>query len=180
MKSDYKKASMFMLILFFIIFIIAVTGTLPVCAPQEDGPAADQAAHIGSRAPSFSLVDLEGEAQTLENYAGRPLIINFWTTWCRYCVAEMPLLQELHASGEDVLVLTVNVREQKEAVEEFMRGAAYTFPVLLDEKGDVAAAYRIRGLPTTFAVNADGVITAMRVGAFDARRLAALVESAMK
>jgi thiol-disulfide isomerase/thioredoxin len=126
------------------------------------------------------LVDLQGEEQAMENYTGRPLIINFWASWCRFCVVEMPLLQELYASDENVLVLAVNIKEQKEDVAAFIRDAGYTFPVLLDEKGEVAAAYRIRGLPTTFAVNADGVITAVRVGAFDAQDLAALVESTMK
>lgn len=185
--EDQKKASRRLtfpvrLPVFLIIFslIIAAAGTLPGCAPPEDGPATEQNPHIGSPAPSFRLADLEGEAQALENYTGRPLIINFWTTWCRFCVAEMPLLQELYVSGEDVQVLAVNIKEQKEDVAAFIRDAGYTFPVLLDEEGEVAAAYRIRGLPTTFAVNADGVITAVRVGAFDAQGLAALVESAME
>ena len=187
MRGDHRKAfrrfslslplPIFLLVLSL---IIAAAGALPACTPQEDGSPANQDSRIGSPAPSFRLVDLKGEAQALENYTGRPLIINFWTTWCRLCVAEMPLLQELYGSGEDVTVLAVNIKERQEDVEVFIRDAGYTFPVLLDENGEAASAYRVRGLPTTFAVNADGVITAVRIGAFDAQGLAALVESAME
>jgi len=187
MRGDHRKASrrfpfLVRLPVFLLIFplIIAAAGTLPGCAPQEDGLTTEQASPIGSQAPSFRLLDLEGKEQSLENYTGRPLIINFWTTWCRFCVAEMPLLQELYGSGEDVTVLAVNIKERQEDVEVFIRDAGYTFPVLLDENGEAASAYRVRGLPTTFAVNADGVITAIRIGAFDAQGLAALVESTMK
>lgn len=176
MRSSYKKA--FLLSVLCVIMIAG--GIMSGCAPTENVPAAGQNPLIGSRAPSFSLTDMEGREQTLENYTGRPLIIYFWTTWCRFCVAEMPLLQDLYTSGEDVQVIAVNIKEQPKVIEEFIRDAGYTFPALLDDQGKVATTYRVRGLPTTFAVNADGLITAVRVGAFDAKGLAELVESTMK
>ncbi|MEW5919662.1 MAG: TlpA disulfide reductase family protein [Bacillota bacterium] len=151
----------------------------PQAAPREQ-VSPEEAPRIGFRAPAFSLPALSGGKQSLEDYAGSALIINFWTTWCRYCVDEMPLLQELHDSAAGVVVLAVNVQEKQEVVESFINSAGYTFPVLLDEEARAAGAYLVRGLPTTFAVNARGVITAVRVGAFDAKGLAALVESALE
>lgn len=144
---------------------------------EDEETSDEEAPRIGFRAPSFSLKGLDGETHNLEDYAGKAVVINFWTTWCPHCVVEMPFLQDLHERGNDVVVLAVNVREKREDVQEFIDSEGYTFPVLLDDQARVSSAYMVRGLPTTFAVNGVGVITAVRVGAFDAAGLDALVES---
>ena len=89
-------------------------------------------------------------------------------------------MQELHESGQDVAVIAINVQENRDDVEAFISGEGYTFTVLLDKQAQISAAYQVRGLPTTFAVDGTGIITAIRVGAFDAEGLAALVESALE
>lgn len=184
------KRSGILLIAFLL--LILVTAGYAGCAGQENGVnnngaveleervSDEEAPRVGSRAPVFALHDLDGESHSLKNYEGRPVVIKFWTTWSPYCVAEMPLLQELHESEKKVVVLTVNVQETKEDVEAFNSAEGYSFPVLLDERGKVSASYQVRGLPTTFAVSGQGIITAIRVGAFDADGLAALVESTEK
>lgn len=182
-----KRSSPSLLLLITLLFALIIGATLSGCTPgggdqggEEVPPEQvprEEAPRVGFSAPAFSLTDLKGEAHSLENYQGQALIINFWTAWCRYCVQEMPYLQELHDADTDVVVLAVNVQEKKDVVENFINDAGYTFPVLLDEEGRVSASYLVRGLPTTFAVDAGGVITAVRVGAFDAAGLAALVES---
>lgn len=139
---------------------------------------AEYAPKIGSPAPLFSLRDLEGEVRKLEDFRGNPVILNFWTTWCPYCVDEMPLLQELHTSGEDVVVLAVNVRESKESAQKFIADKGFTFPVLLDSEGKVFKSYRLRAYPTTFALNAEGIVTSIKIGAFNAAGLEKLVRSA--
>ena len=156
-------------------------GTNGDAAPEQDeGDSTAEAPRIGYRAPRFSLTDLNGEVHSLEDYAGRAVLINFWTTWCPHCVIEMPLMQELHESGQDIVVLAINVQEKPEDVDAFISDAGYTFSVLLDEQAQVSGAYQVRGLPTTFAVDGTGIITSLRVGAFDAEALAALVESTVK
>jgi peroxiredoxin len=132
----------------------------------------------GSLAPLFSLKDLEGETLELEAFRGSPVILNFWTTWCSYCVDEMPHLQELHTSGKDVVVLAINVQEDKKLVQKFIDDKGFTFPVLLDSDGEVFKNYRLRAFPTTFALNAEGVVTSIKIGAFNVAGLEKLVRSA--
>jgi len=171
------------MLLITLLLVAAAGGVVAGCAPgggNEKDESADEAPRIGARAPLFSLTDLNGDVHSLDDYTGRVVLINFWTTWCPYCVVEMPFMQELHDSGQDVAVLAINVQEKKEDVEAFISAEGYTFPVLLDERAQVNGSYQVRGLPTTFAVDAAGMITAIRIGAFDAAGLAALVESAVK
>ncbi len=173
----------------FILFLafagmVLLSGCAPGNVPEEIGETPPggaelvvEAPRLGYRAPAFSLSDLEGKEHSLDDYAGQALILNFWTTWCRFCVQELPYLQELHASSADVTVLAVNVQEKKDLVANFIHTAGYTFTVLLDEGAAVAGTYLVRGLPTTFAVNAEGIITAVHVGSFDAPGLAELLKS---
>ncbi len=196
-KADYlfraqPRPILLVMLLIVLLLIVSVGAGVAGCAPggdngtnddtleSEQEGAADEAPRIGARAPRFTLMDLDGEPRSLEEYRGRAVLINFWTTWCPYCVIEMPLMQELHESGQDVVVLAINVQEKKEDVEAFMNEEGYTFTVLLDERAQVNGTYRVRGLPTTFAVDGTGTITAIRVGAFDAAGLAALVKSAVE
>ena len=177
------------MLLFGFMLVTSIGASTMGCTSERENKAGEEgetegfveeAPRIGSKAPSFSLMDLNDNLHNLDNYAGKPVLINFWTTWCPYCVVEMPLMQELHESGQDVAVIAINVQEKKEDVETFIDGEGYTFTVLLDKQAQVSGAYQIRGLPTTFAVDGTGIITAIRVGAFDAEGLAALVESALE
>lgn len=176
------------MLLFGFLLVTSIGASTMGCTSERENKAGEEgetgfveeAPRIGSKAPSFSLMDLNDNLHNLDNYAGKPVLINFWTTWCPYCVVEMPLMQELHESGQDVAVIAINVQEKKEDVETFIDGEGYTFTVLLDKQAQVSGAYQVRGLPTTFAVDGTGIITAIRVGAFDAEGLAALVESALE
>ncbi len=183
----FRPIQMIMLLAVLLLLTSIGTGIMGCASVGDKGTGeeaekeefVEEAPRIGSKAPSFSLMDLNDNLHNLDNYAGKPVLINFWTTWCPYCVVEMPLMQELHESGQDVAVIAINVQEKKEDVETFIDGEGYTFTVLLDEQAQVSGAYQVRGLPTTFAVDGTGTITAIRVGAFDAEGLAALVESAL-
>lgn len=84
--------------------------------------------------------------------------LNFWATWCVYCDEEMPDLQALSEENEDLVVLAVNVREDKDLVESYLEEGGYTFPVLLDETGDISAKYLVSGMPTTYFINTKGIL----------------------
>ncbi len=186
-KTKYLSRSMFhplffVMLLITLLLAFSIGTSVTGCSSGGDSGTndeVDEAPRIGAMAPRFTLVDLGGESRSLEDYLGRAVLINFWTTWCPYCVIEMPLMQDLHESGQDVVVLAINVKEKKEDVQAFISAEGYTFPVLLDERAQVNSRYQVRGFPTTFAVDGTGTITAIRVGAFDAAGLAALVESAV-
>jgi cytochrome c biogenesis protein CcmG, thiol:disulfide interchange protein DsbE len=127
---------------------------------------------IDKYAPDFQLTALSGEGVSLSDYKGKPVVINFWATWCGYCVEEMPLLQDIYdnRAGDGLMVVAVNSGETTSQAKEFMQAYGYSFPVLLDRSQDVTIDYKIRGFPTTFFVDADGVIRDIKVGAFTSRQ----------
>jgi peroxiredoxin len=120
----------------------------------------------GSVAPDFELPDINGEMVSLSDYAGRPVILNFWATWCAPCRVEMPALQEAQAEyGDDgPVVLTINQEETAERVTEFFDEVGLTLPALLDEDAEVGVAYSAFFLPTTVIVGPDGIVSAVHRG----------------
>ncbi|MDR1625485.1 MAG: TlpA family protein disulfide reductase [Spirochaetia bacterium] len=114
----------------------------------------------------FSLPLLGGKTQTLSALKGKIVFLNFWATWCPPCRAEMPDMEKLYQrfKNEGLEFLTVNIREDEEAVKTFMNEFKLTFPVVLDYNGDAATKYGIRGIPTTYIIGRDGRIIAAAVG----------------
>ncbi|MEN8213780.1 MAG: TlpA disulfide reductase family protein [Pseudomonadota bacterium] len=117
-------------------------------------------------APDFELVDMDGARHRLSDYRGKPVIINFWATWCPPCRAEMPSMNRgWHKVKEEVVMLAVNVGEDEDKI--FVFGADYPidFPILLDQSGDVIKQWPVKGLPTTFVLDRVGNIRYIAVGA---------------
>lgn len=113
---------------------------------------------VGKEAPNFTLRNLDGEEVSLKDYRGKIVLINFWATWCKYCDKEMPDLQKLNDENEDLVVLAVDVRESKSTVEEYIKKGGYTFPVLLDEKGNVSTTYLVSAFPTSYFIDKEGIL----------------------
>lgn len=125
----------------------------------------------GTKAKNFALKDLQGKTVTLDQFKGKVVVLNFWASWCPPCRGEMPEFSEMDKefkkSGEAVL-LTVNMtdgqRETKSKVLKFIADNKYTMTVLLDEKGEAAAAYDVRYLPTTCVIDGSGVVKGQLIG----------------
>lgn len=130
---------------------------------------------VGQMAPDFTLTGIDGKKVTLSSFRGRPVMLNFWATWCPPCKQEMPVIQKFFAGrGREMQVLAVNlmVREKSpERVKEFLKANGYTFPVLLDEKNDVAKQYLIRYIPTTYFIDQRGIIRGLHTGPLTAEML---------
>lgn len=128
-------------------------------------------ARVGEPAPDFQLQDLDGQTISLRDLRGKPVLINFWATWCRPCVFEMPYLQQIYEewSGEGLVLLTINIGESPSKVEKFLETYNLSLPVLLDTKKNVARKYNITGYPTTFFIDKDGIIQEKIVGAFPSK-----------
>jgi thiol-disulfide isomerase/thioredoxin len=109
-------------------------------------------------APDFTLVDLDGKEVSLSDFRGKYVLINFWATWCQYCDLEMPDLDRLYKENEDLVVLAVNVQEEKGVVEDYIKKGGYTFPVVLDEEGYVSLTYLVSGYPTSYFVDKEGIL----------------------
>jgi peroxiredoxin len=131
--------------------------------------ANEPASLINAHAPEFSLASLDHRTMSLADARGQMVVVNFWATWCISCRAEMKEFERVYETYRDqgLLVLAVDESESEEVVAAFAREYALTFPILLDSDGAVMQRYRVLGLPTTFFVGRDGVISAARIGELD-------------
>jgi peroxiredoxin len=136
---------------------------------------AEPSVEVGQPAPLLALSDLAGQTITLNAYQGRPLIVNFWATWCAPCRDEMPLLQQAYQAyqhaGLIVLGISQDPEDRRAAVRTYWTQSGWTFPSLLDPDGAVAGRYQVLLLPSTIFINAQGVITAMHRGPITAPQL---------
>ena len=119
-------------------------------------------------APDFTVYDTDGNAVKLSDYFGKPIVLNFWASWCGPCKAEMPDFEEVYkARGEEVQFLMVNCtggRETEKSAREFIAGSGYTFPVFYDLDLVASMTYGTNSIPVTFFIDADGYLTAYSPG----------------
>ena len=117
-------------------------------------------------APMRSLPALDGGEGSLSDWRGKPVIVNFWASWCDPCKAEAPLLERAHArlKARGGTVLGVTVSDASEASREFMRENGLSFPSLRDVDGDLANDFETKGVPESFAVDREGRVVAISRG----------------
>lgn len=115
----------------------------------------------GFPAPHFNLVSLTGQEVKLSDFLGRPVMVNFWASWCPPCRAEMPTFQKIYAEYESFgfVILAVNSQESRTEALSFTQSETLSFPILLDEDGAVSHLYRALSLPATFFIRKDGFIS---------------------
>jgi len=125
---------------------------------------------IGNMAPEFQLNNLNGPPVSLNDFRGKPVMVNFWTSWCPPCRSEMPFIQNTFTDkiweDKGLVVLAIDIGESSSTVREFVENYGLTFPVLLDSTRDVSLEYYIRGIPTTFFIDREGIIQDIRIGPF--------------
>ena len=125
-------------------------------------------AEVGKPAPNFKLKDLEGNYISLSSFRGKPVLINFWATWCGPCFSEMPHLQDVYDEWTDkgLVMLTINAGESANKVTEFMQQYNFSFPVLLDLSSEAGTRYGVQYIPTTILIDREGIILAIKIGPF--------------
>ena len=136
-----------------------------VALPEAKNVTSDSpSATAGRAAPDFLLRQLGDEPLRLSDFQGRPVIVNFWATWCSTCRAETPDLIELYEEHLDdgLVMLGVNLRENEDSVAEFVEDFGIPYPIVFDRSGEVAGTWRIggpnRGVPSTYFIDSAGVV----------------------
>lgn len=134
---------------------VSTSGKIP--APQQ-----------GFLAPDFELRTLEGKTVRLSDLRGQAVLVNLWATWCPPCRAEMQAIEKVYQEyrGEGLIVLAVNMTQQDttSAIQPFVVEQGLTFPILLDEAGEVASAYQMQSLPSSYFIRRDGIINEVVIG----------------
>lgn len=117
-------------------------------------------AAVGEEAPDFVLKDLEGNEHRLSDYRGKGVFLNFWGTWCKPCKTEMPYMENQYQQykNQGVEIIAVNAGETNLAIETFAKQYQLSFPIVVDDTGEVQKAYGIYPLPATFLISPDGKI----------------------
>jgi cytochrome c biogenesis protein CcmG/thiol:disulfide interchange protein DsbE len=151
-----------------------------VAQAQHPHSAAQNAApQIGAPAIPFELKTLDGRSISLRNYRGKPLMINFFASWCDPCREEMPLINELAARSRnnDYSVLAIAVEDSRAAVTEYAKESKLNLPIALDLNSTVRRAYRIFGPPASFFIDGQGIIRDVVIGPLTPERVSAALKN---
>ena len=144
-----------------LVMLTALVGCGEQTEPTTTGPRAP--------APDFTVYNEKNEQVKLSDFRGKPVVLNFWASWCGTCKAEMPDFQkEFEAYGDRVQFMMVNCtdgsRETVITAAQFMKQSGYSFPVFFDMDYEANLAYGVRSIPTTFFIDAEGYIVAQATG----------------
>ena len=144
--------------------------------------------------PNIVLYDQYGKKHNIEEYKGKVVVINFWATWCGYCVEEMPAFEKVYkefgSNKKDVIILGVagpktkqnlnNVDVEKDKIILFLNKNKITYPTLMDETGKSFDDYKVRALPMTYVINKDGYLEGFVSGAITSEQLRKAVNETLK
>ncbi len=180
-----KNKSLIIIGIVFAVILGAAILVYPTLSEKALGPASttneNQSTPDSSRYPEYAdikIFDTDGNEVKLSDFIGKPVILNFWATWCGYCIQEMPDFQKAYEQyGNEIQFLIVNTDDGIEKGERFIKDKGYTFPTYYDLEYSAAITYGITGIPRTIAIDADGKIRYNRAGMVDANTLENIIEA---
>lgn len=142
----------------------ALIGIAALSGAPRSGTQISGTAALGEPAPEVTLTDFEGETFSLQDYEGRPVVVNFWASWCPFCAAEMPDFEKVHRSvSDDVVFLGIDQCEScqggsRDAAERLARETGVSYRLAEDPDGSVFVAFGGSSMPTTIFIDADGKV----------------------
>jgi cytochrome c biogenesis protein CcmG/thiol:disulfide interchange protein DsbE len=131
---------------------------------------------IGSTAADFSLESLDGDRVRLSELRGRPVVLNFWSTWCGPCVHEHPLLQAAAKRHPEITFLGLLYGDEPDRARDYLKRAGSVYPILIDDSQRIVVDYGVAGVPETFFIAADGTIVEKVSGAVSQAQLLSALE----
>jgi len=156
-------------VMLYVLILIAGASWIEFSA-NTIGPATENVAapQAGFAAPDFTLKTPTGKIYTLSDFHGQAVLVNLWATWCPPCRAEMPTIEKMYQEYKDqgFMVLAVDMTYQDDAfaIVPFTKEHGLTFPILIEETGEVASAYQMRSLPSSYFINRAGIVTEVVIG----------------
>lgn len=178
-----KLTVLLLALVLMLVLALAMTSYQKLSAGYSPAPMVQTASPEKTETVAdFTVLDDEGREVSLSDYFGKPIVVNFWATWCGPCKAELPYFDALCAEyGDSIQFLMVNLtdggRDTVEKVRDFISEQAYSFPVFFDTEYDAAGAYSVVSIPKTVFINADGSAAAEHIGAMDEDTLRKYIES---
>lgn len=139
---------------------------------DSSGESNDGSGQEKIEAPDFTVYDKDGNKVSLSDYLGKPVVLNFWASWCGPCKTEMPDFEKAYKErGDEIQFLMVNMtdgsRETIDSASEYIEDQGFTFPVFFDTDVDAANTYGAYSIPMTFFIDSEGYLTARATGALD-------------
>ena len=136
-------------------------------------------------APDFTVLDMDGNEVNLSDYFGKPIIINFWATWCGPCKSELPAFDNMYAKyGDDVTFIMLNLtdgsRDTVDKVNQFVNDNGYSFPVYFDTTLEAANTYGAYSIPTTYLIDDEGIPVHSQMGAMSEEHLEQLINALLE
>jgi thiol-disulfide isomerase/thioredoxin len=113
---------------------------------------------IGNQAPDFTITMDNGQSLKLSELKGQPVFLNFWASWCPPCKKEMPDIEKIFKEERKVKIIAVNIKETPMEVRSFLNSNGFTFPIGYDPKGEISSLYMATGIPTSYAIDRNGII----------------------
>ena len=128
------------------------------------------------------LNDPGREVLDLEQLAGKPVVLSFWTTWCPYCRAQTPILVAAHAAhaAQGIQFIGINVSEQQAQVRDYLGANGISYPIALDANGQVAGLYNVTGYPTTYFLDAEGRVVVRHLGQLTPEQLEVYMQTLLE
>jgi cytochrome c biogenesis protein CcmG/thiol:disulfide interchange protein DsbE len=163
-------------------FVLAAALVVVLFAGLGKDPQAIDSPLVGRPAPQFALREVStGQTINLDQLKGRPVVLNFWATWCRPCYEEHPtLVANARGLQPNVQFLGVVFQDSEERIQKFLDERGRAYPTVVDDAGKTAIAYGVGGVPETFFLDAAGTIVAKYNGPLTNDQLQANLEEAMK
>ena len=182
MEKTYKILKLLIWILAFAVVLTGAYVLYNKLSAQVDmpglatEPAQEASSSAVNKAPDFTVYDLEGNPHKLSDFEGKPVILNFWASWCGPCKSEMPEFQKFYETyGDQIHFVMVNLtdggQETVETASSYIAQGGYTFPVYYDTELEGAYQYGVTGVPVTYFIDAQGMMKGRAQGALSEARL---------
>jgi thiol-disulfide isomerase/thioredoxin len=155
-----------------VLVLVGLLSLVPDPADSPDAATASGSASVGAAAPTVNMVAFDGEPVTLSQFEGTPVVLNFWATWCPFCVAEMPDFESVNQAADgQVQFIGVNIQDDAGAADDLAVETGVSYLLTRDPQGVVYSAFGGVAMPTTVFIGADGIVDEVVTGALNEGQL---------